>query len=354
MPEDSDRLTMPSAAIPIQNLYYLLSYAWDVLPEAELVSADVSPEMRLQDLLASVLRRGVARLLKRGLDRAYVEHVEEIAGVRGRIAVGESLKRTTFNRARAVCRFDELSPDVAHNRIIKSTLRSLAAVRGLDHELALELRELYRRMPDVRETRVTAQSFRRVTLGRNTAFYRFLLDVCEIIHRNLLVEEGGTGTLFRDFTRDDDEMARLFERFLLRFYAHEQTSYAVSAPRFDWEAQGRADHLAYLPQMWTDIVLRNETETIVIDAKYYTRALTEHMTKATVRPGHLYQIFSYMSHLARSRPDKSAVRGILLYPRTTETVAVDVALFGHPFRAVTINLDQPWSMIRSDLLALMA
>jgi hypothetical protein len=78
------------------------------------------------------------------------------------------------------------------------------------------------------------------------------------------------------------------------------------------------------------------------------------MTKATVRPGHLYQIFSYMSHLARSRPDKSAVRGILLYPRTTETVAVDVALFGHPFRTVTINLDQPWSMIRSDLLALMA
>src|ERR1019366_5220882 len=71
----------------------------------------VTPEMQIQDLLASVLRGGVTHLLKRGLDRAYVTAEDEIAGVRGKIDLGGSLKRASFARARAVCVFDEFSPD---------------------------------------------------------------------------------------------------------------------------------------------------------------------------------------------------------------------------------------------------
>ena len=34
-------------------------------------------------------------------------------------------------------------------------------------------------------------SFRRVQLHRNNAFYGFLLNVCQILHEELLPEEGG-------------------------------------------------------------------------------------------------------------------------------------------------------------------
>jgi len=112
--------------IPIANLYYLLCYAWDVLPEAEVVAVSALPEMRLQDLLARVLGTAVSRLLRRGMDRAYVSEADEIAGVRGRLDLGTSLKQASFARARAWCTFDELSPDVPHNRVVKTTLRRLA------------------------------------------------------------------------------------------------------------------------------------------------------------------------------------------------------------------------------------
>src|SRR5688500_3438857 len=121
-----------TTGIPVENVYFLLCYAWDRLEEAELTSVEVSPECRLPDLFARVLRSGVTHLLKRGLDRTYSPTDEEIAGIRGRLQIAGSIKRATFLRGRAWCSFDELSPDVLHNRILKTTLRSLAAVAGLD------------------------------------------------------------------------------------------------------------------------------------------------------------------------------------------------------------------------------
>ena len=61
-------------------------------------------------------------LVRRGLDRSYVDRTEEIPLLRGRIDFGESAKRQSLWRARMVCTFDELSADVLHNRILRSTL----------------------------------------------------------------------------------------------------------------------------------------------------------------------------------------------------------------------------------------
>lgn len=342
---------MAGAAIPIENVYYLLCYAWDKLEEAALTDVAPTPEMRLPDLFARVLRSGVAHSLKRGLDRAYVTSEEEIAGVRGRLDLAMSLKRATFPRARAWCAFDELSPDTPPNRIVRTTLRALASVAELDATLAEDLRDLYRRMPGVSEVRITGQSFRRFSLGSNNRYYGFLLDVCELVHRNLFVDEQTGSAKFRDFTRDDAQMARLFERFLFRFYTREQAEFKVEAPHLQWNATGESAALEYLPRMRTDIVLRGTERTIVMDAKYYAHTLSEHFGKASIHSEHLYQLFAYLRHLAAN---DVTVAGVLLYPRTTETVLVDVSLFEHPVRAATIDLAQPWPAIHRDLLRTIA
>lgn len=336
------------AAIPIRNIYYLLCYAWDRLDEAALTDVSMAGEPRLADLLGRVLRSGVTHLLKRGIDRRYVAENAEIAGIRGRLDISSSLKRASFPRARAWCVFDELSPDTPANRIVKTTLRNLASVSALDAELAENLRDLYRRFPGVAEVAIDGQMFRRITLGSNAAYYGFLLDVCELVHRNLLADEDTGETTFRDFTRDDAQMARLFERFLFRFFEHEQERYSVDAPHLRWHAQGKEADIGYLPLMRTDIVLRDEARTIVIDAKYYAQTLGEHFGKQTVRSDHLYQLFTYLQHFSLNR--SADVAGVLIYPRTTRSVAVDAVLFGHPFRAATVDLAQAWEGIHEDLL----
>jgi 5-methylcytosine-specific restriction enzyme subunit McrC len=85
--------------------------------------------------------------------------------------------------------------------------------------------------------------------------------------------------------------------------------------------------------MRTDIVLESPTRTIVMDAKYYAEALTQRFDKTSIRAGHLYQMASYMRHVALTRPS-GTVEGVLIYPRVTESVRVDLTLHGQRVRVV--------------------
>ncbi|UOQ79204.1 hypothetical protein MUN84_13105 [Hymenobacter sp. 5516J-16] len=72
--------------IPIQNLYYLLCYAWNRLPEQqELLAINTTTFHRPLELLTHVLLTGTRRLVHRGLPVAYTERTEELTELRGRV-----------------------------------------------------------------------------------------------------------------------------------------------------------------------------------------------------------------------------------------------------------------------------
>jgi 5-methylcytosine-specific restriction enzyme subunit McrC len=104
--------------IPIQNLYYLLLYAWDHVGERDEVSVHHEGFTHLQDLFAHVLADTAARLLARGLDRQYREVDDVISGIRGKLDLGATLARNHLANARTHCRFSDLQYDVLHNQII--------------------------------------------------------------------------------------------------------------------------------------------------------------------------------------------------------------------------------------------
>lgn len=55
-------------------------------------------------------------------------------------------------------------------------------------------------------------------LHRNNQFYDFLLKICELIYRNLLVTEKPGTSKFMDFVQDKRQIAILFENFVPTFY----------------------------------------------------------------------------------------------------------------------------------------
>src|SRR5437870_3287900 len=107
--------------IAIKNLFYLLMYAWDAFDESQMTAVDAEPETDLLNLLAAVLSRGIHHLLRRGLDAGYLPQQEELPGIRGKLELSATLKSNVLARARTHCSFDELSPDVLHNRILKAS-----------------------------------------------------------------------------------------------------------------------------------------------------------------------------------------------------------------------------------------
>ena len=58
--------------IPIRNIFYLLSYAWNKLDEAEKMEISIDDYNDSLNLLGRVLVTGTNRLLKKGLDKSYI------------------------------------------------------------------------------------------------------------------------------------------------------------------------------------------------------------------------------------------------------------------------------------------
>lgn len=340
--------------IPIRNLYYLFIYAWGRFPAGSSVDAGIDECPDLPNLFARLLIDGTNRLLRRGLDRGYLSFVEETRAPRGRLLLDQIVKRQSLRRGSVVCAFDELSPDVVHNQIIKATALGLSCARNVEAPYAHELALLARRMDGVSEVRLAPELFRRVQLSRNTGQYVPILRLCELVFRSLMPDENGNATRFADILEDEVLMSALFEDFLRNFYSYEQNEYAVAREVLSWGAVPLdARSAGYVPTMETDVTLRSPTRVIVFDAKFYREALVERDGLARIRSAHLYQLFSYLQHTAQRYPGR-LIDGGLIYPRFGRPAHLRYRLGKHHLLIWTIDLLRPWQDIHEELLSLPA
>ena len=145
--------------IPIQNIYYLLSYAWNKLEESKIVGVQNIRCDTLVDLFAKVLANGISYILRRGIDRGYLLHLEETGTLRGKVDFNTTLKRTNFSTPQVYCEYDELNYNVLHNQILKTTLDKLIRFQELDHAIRADLIFLYRTLKEVELIRLTKRHF---------------------------------------------------------------------------------------------------------------------------------------------------------------------------------------------------
>ncbi|MEO6037173.1 MAG: hypothetical protein ABIQ93_02090 [Saprospiraceae bacterium] len=341
--------------IPVANIYYLLCYAWNKLAEQQVVAVDAEACATLPDLFARVLHNGVAYVLKRGIDRNYLDQEAVLAGVRGKINFTASVQQNLLVRQHTYCRYDELSPNILPNQILKTTIGRLLGLPGLDPLWSGKLRLAYRRFQEVDTIVLSPQIFHAVRLNRLNQFYEFLLRVCELLYHNLLPTEHPGRYRFYDFTKDDEQMAYVFEEFVRNFYRFEQQAYSVRRENIAWQyasAEPAAGKL--LPTMQTDLSLRRPGQVIIMDCKYYRAVFENRFGQDKIRSTHLYQLHAYLSQAAKWEKPGMQVSGILLY-------ATDYALPPASFDSGdglrldirVLNLAQHWSGIGGELLGIL-
>jgi 5-methylcytosine-specific restriction enzyme subunit McrC len=337
--------------IPIQNIYYLLCYAWDKLAERDIVAVDAIDRTNLADLFARVLINGTNHLLKRGFDRGYVSQHEWTGRLRGRICFQEAIRRNAMMTGRLPCDFDELSYDVLHNQILKATMRRLIRTEGLAVECAEGVAQLCRLFSDVEDIELTGRLFGQVQLHRNNQFYDFLLKVCELIHRNLLISEKPGTSSFVDFLQDERQMGVLFEDFVRTFY-RVHTDYQVKREDIHWRWIATDQAAAgLLPKMQTDISLTSGKRKIIIDCKFTPEATQRHYEAEKLRSEHLYQVHAYLNNLPECELTDTCEM-MLLYPTVDSELSASYKDHARTISIRTIDLNQPWQGIHSDLLGL--
>jgi 5-methylcytosine-specific restriction enzyme subunit McrC len=334
-------------AIPIENIYYLLCYAWNTLEEKDRVKVSIDDETTLVDLFAKILINSTRVLIRRGIDKSYVPVTEEFVGIKGKLELTATIKGQLHLRHRTICSFDEFSANILTNRILVSTFVRLLRTKNLDTSLKQDIRSLLPYFGDVTPLpRLTPSAFSNIRLNRNNRFYGFILDACKLIVESLRPSEEAGDYEFKDFTRDENKMNQLFERFVFNFYRIE-TNFRVRRAEIKWQMTSmNREHMKFLPKMITDITLESPTEKIIIDAKFYSETLTSNYEQLKIRSSHLYQIFSYLMNQRDDKdPRTSNARGILLYPTITEDYDLDFEQGSHAISVKTVNLDNDWKLI---------
>lgn len=342
--------------IPIRNLFYLLSYVWDVDWEMEWSAIDADKSGDALNLLARILTISTDRIIRRGLDRGYKDINEEMFGVRGRIDIANTIKRNGFANARLTCSFEELDYSVLHNQIIKTTLVNLSHANGLNKSLREEVLDLTHRLKAIEPIELNQNIFSKVRFHSNIRGYRLPISVCKMIYDHLLPTETAGRYEFVNIT--DEKLFRIFEKFIFNFYKKHlsQTIYTnIKKERLGWQETAYESGIEdFLPTMETDVSLSNLTSKLVVECKFYESALqTRAIGNLSIRPTfistHINQLFVYLKNLELK--DKSALSGLLIYPENGEKIDATYNMHGNKVSIKTINLDLSPQEINDAMIA---
>ena len=303
--------------IPIRNIYYMLSYAFQTLTGQGYRDMATEDFHNVAELCAAILCKGVSLQIKRGLGRDYIEKTESLSALRGRIDISESFKTRSMRRQRLVCSYDDFSVNSQLNQIIKSTLLLL-----LHGDISLKRKKEIRQLL-VFFDRVDAPGVHsidwHVQYNRNNETYQMLVSVCYLVIKGLLQTQSDGSTKLMDFL-DEQRMSRLYEKFILAYYRKHFPELHASASQIPWILDD--DESAMLPIMQSDITLSRGNDVFIIDAKYYSHTTQSQYDAHTLHSNNLYQIFTYVKNkeaeLANVPHEK--VAGMLLYARTDEAI----------------------------------
>lgn len=337
-------------SIFIKNIYYMLSYAFQVLKQTNYDEVASEKFDNIQDLFAAILCKGVAQQLKRGLYREYITKKDILPVMRGKLDLQGTLHLRMQRKQQLDCEFDELSVNNLFNQILKTTMHYLIADDHVAIKRKVVLKKLLVFFDEIDLLEPSVIPWSRLYYQRNNRNYEMLINICYFVLDGMLqtTEKGN----YRMAGFSDEHMAMLYEKFILEYYRqHHSYLSEAKAGQVKWNLTG--DHseslIRFLPIMQTDIMLRKEQKILIIDAKYYGKTLQQQFDKYTLHSNNMYQIFAYVKN--QDRDNTGDVAGILLYAKTDEDITPDCVfnIGGNRIGAKTLDLNTDFKVIASQL-----
>ena len=336
--------------IPIQNIYYMLSYAFQTLQAENYKDLAAENFHNTAELCAAILDKGIGIQLKHGLRRDYVSKSESLSTLQGKLNISESIKTQTMLKKQMICTYDEFSTNIQFNQIIKSTVLLLLKA-NITNSRKKSLRKLLLFFSDVNEIDLHFVNWNQ-QYNRSNQNYQMLIGMCYLVYKGLLTTQNNGTTKLMDFF-DGQRMCRLYEKFLLEYYRKEHPELTANASQIAWQLDDTENQM--LPKMQTDIMLSKGNNILIIDAKYYSHMTQQQYGTNTLHSNNLYQIFTYVKNKEfELRNVEHTVSGMLLYAQTNEDIIPHntYQMSGNQITVRALNLNQNFSGIADELDAI--
>jgi len=335
--------------IPIRNIYYMLSYAYQTLSLSEYKQIGTEKFENIKELYAEILSIGIPVLIRGGLSKDYISVEETSNVIKGKIDINSTIKKNTLVDKKVAVVYDEFSENIFLNQIIKATLVYLSRSNKISRKLR---RLFYGMLPyftEVSDVELGLELWQNVRYNRQNIRYQFIVDVCRYLYEQLLFDESSTSQMIKE-VQDEQRLSTLYEKFIYAFFKRE-TKYNVSHPQIQWNVDD--EFTVALPIMQTDLVLQKDKKILIVDAKFYSESMVSRFEggAAKQKSGNLYQIFTYINNWKKGRDE--IVAGMLLYAKTTALNQPNhiYRIKGNQIFVVSLDLQQDFDGIKENLLA---
>ncbi len=333
--------------IPIQNIYYMLAYAFQILNEKGFKSLETEKFENTSELFSAILIKGVEKQLKQGLGREYVLKNETMSVLRGKVDIAESIKTQSLRKKQLVCCYDEFTTNIYRNQILKATM-ILLLKSNISKRKKKELKNLLLFFDEIALIDIHTINWR-FQHDRNNQTYKMLMSICYLTIKGLLQTNSVGKYKLMDYL-DEQRMSRLYEKFILEYYKKEFPEMKVSSSYINWQVDDGFKDM--LPTMKSDVILSYNDEILIIDAKFYSKTLQTNFDKKTIHSSNLYQIFTYVKNMEAEllhRPH--TLSGLLLYAKTEEEIVPnsEYKMSGNKISVKTLNLNCSFGDIKEQL-----
>lgn len=268
-------------------------------------------KMNLYEIFINMYIQEVRNLMKKGLRSVYLPVQDNLNYYKGKLNVGEHIKRNLIHKERFYVGYDEFDINRPENRLIKSTLLKLQKLSSSTANLK-EIRQLLLHFEMVKPSSNYTRDFSLVVIDRNTEDYEALMQWSKVFLLN---------QSFTTFSGNTTARALLFPmEKVFEAYVAKHLKQALADLPWEVSTQDRGYYLFDQPKKFAlrpDIVItRHGQSPIVLDTKW--KSLTNLPRKNYgISQADMYQMYAYSK--------KYNTKEIwLLYPVNEEMKDLDI------------------------------
>ena len=334
----------------VKNIYYMLCYSFygEQLNEKDESSLGEEAFENIYNLFSLLLCLILKKQIKKGLHKEYINVDDELSTIRGKIDLNKTINNNSLVRKKIYCDFDEYSENCLLNQIIKTTMFYLLKSNKIGSTIKDEIKRLLNYFSNVEVIDIKSIKWDQVKFNRNNLSYKYVVDLCRLILKGLIVSDKNGNNKFKEFL-DDTRISAIYENFIKAYYRKHYPELNASSKKLYLNDKPMLD---FIPMMKTDITIEFEDRMLIIDAKFYNKILRENYLNArcrTIRSNNLYQIMAYVDN---QDPYKTGnVSGMLLYAQTVNEPTIDIKqqLNMHTIMVKTLDLNESWENIKTQL-----
>jgi 5-methylcytosine-specific restriction enzyme subunit McrC len=274
----------------------------------------VEPSVHLFDLIALLFAEACERIVRGGLLHDYVESESILPVLRGRLLVGEQVRRHYGRVDRLACRYDDHLTDIVDNQIVAAAL-ALCRSRVSHPAVRLHVHRLHTLFTAAcsAENVIDLKSVRaEMRYHRLNEHYRQAHELAWLLFDGMGVDDLLQSGSTRSFAFLLD-MNRLYERFIARFvaFALQNSDYRIRTQRQDrsiiWDMMRNKPYTSVVPDI---LIETSNGRRLAVDAKY---KLYDERRLSTAD---IYQSFLY-AYAYNDTGDRGPA-ALLIYPASAQ------------------------------------